>query len=61
LFLNGEVTEVVVDDLIPYDYSDSDCWAFARAKNREVYVLILEKAFAKVFGSYEALEQGMPY
>lgn len=60
LFLNGEPQEVVVDDLIPFDDSpEIDHWAFARAKNdNEVYVMILEKAMAKVMGSYEAIESG---
>lgn len=59
LFVNGEATEVVIDDLLPYDYSpEVDNWAFSHTKtDNEVYVLLLEKAFAKVFGSYEAMEQ----
>jgi calpain-15 len=62
LYLNGERKEVVVDDMIPYDDSpEVDNWAFARNKNvNEIYVLLLEKALAKVFGSYEAIESSKP-
>ena len=62
LYLNGEQKEIVVDDMIPFDDSpEINNWAFARNKNvNEIYVLLLEKAFAKVFGSYEALESSKP-
>lgn len=58
LYLNGEPTEVVIDDLLPYDYSpETDSWAFSHCKStNEVYILLLEKAFAKAYGSYEAIE-----
>jgi hypothetical protein len=48
--------------LIPFDDSpEVDNWAFARNKNvNEIYVLLLEKAIAKVFGSYEAIESSKP-
>ena len=53
----------MIDDYIPFDDKpEVDNWAFARAKNdNEVYIILLEKAFAKVFGSYEAIEAGKPY
>jgi len=48
---------------MPFDDSpEMDTWAFARGtSDREVWVLILEKALAKVYGSYEACEGGKPY
>lgn len=49
---DGEIREVVVDDLIP-------CIAGAPAfSGRTVKALIVEKAYAKCFGSYEALLGG---
>ena len=53
----------MVDDVFPFDDSpEVDHWAFAKADNdNEVYVMILEKALAKVYGSYEAIEAGKPY
>jgi calpain-15 len=53
LFVNGESRVVVVDDYFPYDNHKED-WAMARPSedSHEIWVLILEKAWAKVFGSY---------
>jgi calpain-15 len=61
LFVNGERRTVVVDDYFPYD-NHRGTWAFSRPSEdqdeaigrgcKEIWVLILEKAWAKVFGSY---------
>jgi calpain-15 len=57
LWVDGEYREVSVDDQFPYDpYLEN--WAFSRNKNFEIWVLILEKAYAKVFGSYHRIEMG---
>ena len=52
---NGEWKEVVVDDYIP-------CWkedpAFSKAEGNELWVILLEKAWAKLHGSYERIEAG---
>ena len=63
LFVNGEPNDVVVDDYFPYDpRPEKDCWLFSRDTNEnEIWVQILEKAYAKVFGSYEVTEGGKPY
>jgi calpain-15 len=63
LYVNGEFKEVVVDDRFPFDETpEIDTWAFAKASSDcEVYVMVLEKAIAKVFGSYEAIEAGKPH
>lgn len=63
LYVTGEIQEVVVDDVFPFDDSpEVDTWAFAKASNNnEVFVMILEKALAKIYGSYEAIEAGKPY
>ena len=51
LWVDGSEKVVVVDDLFPFDpYKEQ--WAFSRSKQNEIWVLILEKAWAKVFGSY---------
>ena len=65
LFVNGERRTVVVDDYFPYD-SHKETWAFSRPSEdkvsgtnvKEIWVLILEKAWAKVFGSYQRIEAG---
>ena len=59
LYIVGVDREVVVDDQFPYDpYKEQ--WAFARSKQNELWVLILEKAWAKVHGSYHRTENGTP-
>lgn len=53
---NGESKEVVMDDYFPcYDYG-APC--FSQANGNELWVLILEKAWAKLHGSYERIEAG---
>jgi calpain len=54
----GEWQEVIIDDFLPvlngkYVYSHCD-------DPSEFWVAFIEKAFAKLYGSYEALEGGMP-
>jgi calpain-15 len=52
---NGEWKEVVVDDYFPCYQGEP---AFSKAHDDELWVLILEKAWAKVHGSYERIEAG---
>ena len=64
LFINGERRTVVVDDYFPYDEYYGK-WAFSRPSEdedtkrgratKEIWVLIVEKAWAKVFGSYQRI------
>ena len=53
LYLNGELKIVVVDDYFPYDTFKEE-WAMSKPSedSNEIWVLIIEKAWAKVFGSY---------
>lgn len=56
LFLYGRWKEVEVDTLLPCDRGEP---AFARSRDgSEVYACLLEKAFAKVYGSFHALTGG---
>ena len=52
---NGEWKEVVVDDFIPC-FRDEP--AFSKAHGNELWVILLEKAWAKLHGSYERIEAG---
>lgn len=52
---NGEWKEVVVDDFIPCFQGDP---AFSKADGNELWVILLEKAWAKLHGSYERIEAG---
>ena len=63
MYINGERRTIVVDDYFPYD-PERDNWAFSQPKltsdNKavEIWVLIIEKAWAKVFGNYQRIEAG---
>jgi len=53
-----EAEFVLVDDYFPVNTTDND-WAFARSENeKELWPMVLEKAYAKFFGSYESIESG---
>ena len=54
---NGEWKEVVVDDFIPCYKGDP---AFSKANGNELWVILLEKAWAKLHGSYARVEGGLP-
>jgi calpain-15 len=58
-YLNGEEKVVVVDDYFPWFKQDKN-FAFSRSTtDHEIWVLLLEKAWAKIFGSYQAIESGI--
>ena len=57
LYVNGVKTPVVVDDWIPCK-NDRPC--FARSNDGELWVCLLEKAWAKLYGTYVRMEGGDP-
>lgn len=55
---NGEWVVVVVDDYFPCKpYGEP---IYSKANTNEIWVLLLEKAYAKLHGSYAALNAGSP-
>jgi calpain-15 len=56
---NGEWVTVTVDDYIPCYYNAGPM--FAHSNGDELWVLLLEKAYAKVHGNYYALKSGFSY
>jgi|LakMenE18May11ns_1017448.scaffolds.fasta_scaffold9439222_1 hypothetical protein len=64
LWINGIEQEVVVDDYFPWiNHMGKQGWAFAKTAKKgvsanNIWVLILEKAWAKVFGNYSVIEGG---
>ena len=57
-FLNGKETPVVVDDHLPVKADGTP--AFATCRDGELWVSLLEKAWAKLHGSYARMEGGLP-
>uniref|UniRef100_A0A803QA81 Protein DEFECTIVE KERNEL 1 n=1 Tax=Cannabis sativa TaxID=3483 RepID=A0A803QA81_CANSA len=56
--IQGEWVPVVIDDWIPCESPGKPAFATSR-KGNELWVSLLEKAYAKLHGSYEALEGGL--
>ena len=57
-FLNGQETPVIVDEHLPCLANGKP--AFATSKDGELWVSILEKAWAKLHGTYARTEGGLP-
>lgn len=57
-YVSGVPTEIVVDDLFPCDAENPDKPLFSNPKGKELWVLILEKAWAKLFKQYTIAEHG---
>ena len=53
---NGQWTDIVIDDWIPVRDGEP---VFSRAQGSELWVLLLEKAWAKLHGSYHSIENGL--
>lgn len=53
---NGEWVIVTIDDYIPCRYNGGPM--FSRGAGNELWVMLIEKAYAKLHGNYQALSQG---
>eukprot|EP00826_Nyctotherus_ovalis_P053099 TRINITY_DN6845_c0_g2_i2.p1 TRINITY_DN6845_c0_g2~~TRINITY_DN6845_c0_g2_i2.p1 ORF type:complete len:802 (-),score=268.47 TRINITY_DN6845_c0_g2_i2:162-2567(-) len=56
LFINGQFVDIVVDDYFPVNSYKQP--AFAGSKNQELWVMLLEKAWAKIHGDFYIIEGG---
>lgn len=52
----GVLKEVVVDDYFPVSKKDGNVMGANPAGGNEIWVMILEKVWAKLYGSYEAID-----
>jgi len=57
VYEKGEKKKIIIDDFFPCDNRGSPC--FTRANGNELWVMILEKAWAKIYGSYGMIEAGL--
>ncbi|KRX07616.1 hypothetical protein PPERSA_11165 [Pseudocohnilembus persalinus] len=53
---NGNFQQTVIDDLLPIINNQP---AFAKTQNSELWISYLEKAYAKNFGTYQHIQQGL--
>ena len=51
---------VTIDDYLPC-MTDSNSFRFTHAVDAQLWPALLEKAYSKVYGSYKALESGLPH
>lgn len=55
---NGVWQELTIDDYMPCALEGSPL--FTRTHGNELWVLLLEKAYAKLHGSFKNISKGMP-
>lgn len=55
----GVFQEVVVDDYFPFD-DNGNLLSASPAGGSEIWVMILQKCWAKLYGSYKAVDGGFP-
>lgn len=60
LFKNGQAQTVIIDDFITCkDRDDDPVPIFTKSNGPELWVILVEKAWAKIHGSYERIEGGL--
>lgn len=57
-YVNGKKTPVVVDDYVPVDQNGR--LVMANTKSKELWPILLEKAWAKLHTTYARMEGGLP-
>lgn len=57
---NGIPKALIIDDFVPV-YKESNRPVFCKSHGREVWVMLVEKAWAKLKGSYGNMLKGYPH
>ena len=57
MLFKGKWVTIDMDEYVPYLYGKP---AFTKAKDNELWVVLLEKAWAKLYTSYKRIEAGYP-
>ncbi|EAR98363.2 calpain family cysteine protease (macronuclear) [Tetrahymena thermophila SB210] len=57
LYVNGEQREVIIDDLFPV-YHQTGLFLFGGQLKQDLWILLVEKAWAKIHGGYMYLDMG---
>ena len=57
ILYRGKWRAIDIDDYFPFENNGP---AFSQTRSNELWVLILEKAWAKIYGSYKQIEAGYP-
>ena len=60
LYINGQFHDVIIDDYLPYqrDYQEIYLPQIGKYRNDQLWLPLLEKAFAKASGSYFGIARG---
>ena len=53
---NGVLKEIMVDDYFPVSKANGTIMCANPSGGNEIWVMILEKIWAKLYGSYEAID-----
>ena len=59
IFLNGEYQIIIIDDYIPFIKNKNQPY-FSKPNNNELWIILLEKVWAKIHGGYAKILGGWP-
>ncbi len=59
MYKNGKKVHVIIDDYIPVDGNGQ--LYMSKAHGNELWVILIEKAYAKLHGSYERISGGLSH
>ena len=60
LNINNKISKIYLDDYFPYNIRKNKL-VFCKSFNNEIWLMLLEKAWAKIKGSYYNMDNGSPF